>query len=92
MTFTPSKNPEKISPLNTDAEIEGMPAVRGIVHADTAEAERGRGRGIPLELFYGHTDHHLTLESPTELDMEVRVAAHMVALNAVVEAHLPKSV
>ena len=83
---------EKVCPLNTDAEIEGMSAAGGIVYADIAKAEKGRGQGIPLELFYGHTDHQLTLESPTGLDMDVRVAAHIVALHAVVEAHLPKSV
>ncbi len=80
---------KKVCPLNTEAEIEGMPAAGGIVHADIAKAEKGRGKGIPLELFYHHTDHQLTLESPTGLDMEVRVAAHMAALNALVEAHLP---
>jgi hypothetical protein len=33
----------------------------------------------------------LTVESPTELAMSVRVAAHLAALDVVIAAHLPKN-
>lgn len=80
---------EPICPLNLSAEIEGMKAVRGVVQADNKRAERLRGQGIPIELYNGHTDHLLTLESPTERPLEMRVAAHMAGLDVVVAAHLP---
>jgi protein MpaA len=80
-----------ICPLNLQDEIEGMAAAGGIVSADTAKAEAERGKGIPIELYNGYTDHLLTLESPTGLDMAVRVNAHMAALDVVVASHLPKN-
>ncbi len=80
---------EQVCPLNLSDEIEGMKAVRGIVQADNERAERLRGKGIPIELYNGYTDHLLTLESPTERPLTTRVAAHMAALDVVVAAHLP---
>ncbi len=82
---------EKVCPLNLQSEIEGMAAAGGVVVADTAKAENERGKGIPIELYNDHTDHLLTSESPTGLDMQVRVAAHLAALDVVIAAHLPKN-
>lgn len=82
---------EKVCPLNRQDEIEGAAAVEGVIVADTAKAERERGKGIPLELYRRHTDHLLTSESPTGLDMSVRVAAHLAALDVVIAGHLPKN-
>jgi murein peptide amidase A len=82
---------ERVCPLNLAGEIEGMAAAGGVVDTDVAQAEKGRGKGIPLELFHRHTDHLLTVESPTELAMSVRVAAHLAALDVVIAAHLPKN-
>ncbi len=83
---------ETVCPLNLNAQIEGMPAVRGIVQTDNKRAERLRGQGIPIELFNRHTDHLLTLETPTEQSLARRVRAHMAALDVVVAAHLPSLV
>ena len=77
----------EICPLNGSAEIEGQPARGGVVYPDITEEEATRGRGIPLELFRHHTDHLLTTETPTGLDMETRVATHLAVLDAVVAEH-----
>jgi len=74
--------------LNESAEIEGQPARGGLVYADISKVEKLRGQGIPLEMFYGHTDHLLTVETPTGLEMETRVAAQLVVLDAVIEDHV----
>jgi predicted deacylase len=76
-----------ICPLNTAAEIEGQPAKGGLVTPDMSAVEKMRGQGIPLEMFYRYTDHLLTTETPTGLDMETRVNAHLAALETVLEAH-----
>ena len=80
---------ERACPLNLFDQIEGLSAVRGIVLNDEEQANELRGEGIPIELYHGYTDHFLTVESPTERRMNVRVAAHMAALNVVIAAHLP---
>jgi len=82
---------EKVCPLNLDDEIEGIAAAGGIVSTDAVKTEEEKGKGIPIELYNGYTDHLLTSESPTEFDMEVRVGAHMAALDVVLTAHLPKN-
>lgn len=76
-----------VCPLNIAPEIEGLPAADGLVAPDAeAEVER-RGAGIPLAMFFSHTDHLLTSESPTALDLEIRVQAHLVTLEVVATAH-----
>jgi hypothetical protein len=39
-------------------------------------------------MFYGHTDHLLTVETPIGLEMETRVAAQLVVLDTVIEGHV----
>lgn len=76
-----------VCPLNTDPVIEGLPATDGLVAPDAeAEIER-RGAGIPLAMFFSHTDHLLTSESPTALALDTRVQAHLIALEVVATAH-----
>jgi hypothetical protein len=38
-------------------------------------------------MFFSHTDHLLTSETPTALALEPRVQAHLVALEVVAAAH-----
>jgi murein peptide amidase A len=76
-----------VCPVNTSPEIEGLAAANGHIAPDPELEVARRGAGIPLVMFYRHTDHLLTSESPTALDMESRVAAHRVALNAVLGDH-----
>jgi hypothetical protein len=78
----------EVCPLNENDEIEGEPARGGLVYVDISKVEKLRGQGIPLEMFYGHTDHLLTVETPTALPMETRVAAQLVVLDEVIEDHL----
>ena len=78
----------EICPLNESEEIEGQPARGGLVFPDISLEEKLRGQGIPLELFYHHADHLFTVETPTGLQMETRVAAQLAVLQAVVEDHL----
>ena len=77
----------QICPLNYSTEIEGQPARSGVVYPDITKEEAMRGQGIPLELFRHHTDHLITTETPTDLDMDTRVAAHLAVLDAVVAEH-----
>ena len=79
----------QVCPLNLSNEIEGLSAVGGVVLPDEARVKALRGEGVPIELYYGYTDHCLTVETPTEQSMDVRVAAHMAALDTVVAAHMP---
>ena len=78
----------EICPLNESAEIEGQLARGVVVYPDISLEEKLRGRGIPLELYHGHTDHLLTAETPTGLAMEMRVAAQLAVLDLVIAEHL----
>ncbi len=78
----------EICPLNTSAEIEGQPARGGLVFPDPTKEQELRGQGIPLEMYYRHTDHLLTSETPTSTELETRVSAHLMTLDAVIEDHL----
>ncbi|MBT4500187.1 MAG: M14 family metallocarboxypeptidase [Gemmatimonadetes bacterium] len=78
----------QVCPLNTSPMIEELPAVNGLIAPDADQEIERRGAGIPLVMFFEHTDHLLTSESPTELDLETRVRAHLTALDAIVAAHL----
>lgn len=79
----------EICALNESEEIEGQPAEGGLVYPDISLEEKLRGQGIPLEMYFAHTDHLLTAETPTGLAMETRVAAQLAVLDAVIEDHLP---
>ena len=73
---------EPICAINREAEIEGWPARDGVVTADSSRERMQRGDGFPLVLLRDHTPHKLTTETPTELPMEQRVAAHHTAFDA----------
>lgn len=76
-----------VCPINMQPEIEGLPAVAGLIAPDPQQETDRRGAGIPLAMFFEHTDHLLTSESPTALDMPSRVAAHRAALQVVLQSH-----
>ena len=80
---------EKVCPLNPNAEIEGEIAVNGVIHPNMEVAKRKRGEGIPIALYQrGYTGHLVTSESPTGQDMAVRVAAHLAAIEVMVEGNV----
>ena len=52
-------------------------------------SRRKYGEGIPIALYQrGHTGHLVTSESPTAQPMDVRVAAHLAAVEVMVEANV----
>jgi murein peptide amidase A len=77
----------RVCPINHNPQIEGWPADGGLIAPDPDQEVGRRGAGIPLAMFYGHTDHLLTSESASALGLAVRVAAHTAALEAVLQAH-----
>lgn len=82
----------KVCPLNTDETIENADAKSGVIFPDVDSEVRRKGEGIPVALFeQRYTDHLITSETPTEEPMETRVAAHLAALETVIEAHCPKA-
>ena len=78
----------QICPLNTSPTIEGYPATNGLLSPDPNVEIAQRGAGLPLVMYFEHTDHLLTSESPTEEEMEIRIATHIATLEAVVAAHI----
>lgn len=78
----------RVCPVNHSTVIDDMPAASGLIAPDFEQEVQRRQSGIPLALFLDHTDHLLTSESPTMLEMGARVAAHLVTLETVVAAHL----
>ncbi|MEW6754637.1 MAG: M14 family metallocarboxypeptidase [Candidatus Latescibacterota bacterium] len=79
----------RVCPVNTSAVIDDWPARGGLIAPDIDQEVRRRESGIPLAMFLDHTDHLLTSESPTMLEMGARVAAHLVTLETVAAAHGP---
>jgi hypothetical protein len=77
----------QVCPINTNPQIEGWSAHHGLIAPDPDQEVSRRGAGIPLAMYFGHTDHLLTSESPTGLDLAVRGTAHRTALQAVLHAH-----
>lgn len=78
----------RVCPINTSPTIEGYPADQGLIVPSPQREEEWRGRGIPIAMYHEHTDHLLTTESPTHLDLGRRIEAHLMALETVVEVHL----
>jgi protein MpaA len=76
---------EPIIPINAGAEIEGWPAVKGVVTADSSQERIDRGDGFPMVLLRDHTPHKLTTETPTELPIPLRAQAHLATLDALLE-------
>lgn len=78
----------RICPLNMNSVIENAQAVNGVIHPNLEAETRRKGEGIPVALFQEYTDHLLTPETPTELPLNVRVAAQLATLEVVLDAHL----
>ncbi len=74
----------RVCPINPAPIIEGDRAVAGVIHPTPYTARRAsRGHGVPVALYERHTDHLLTLESPTPAPLQTRVDGHLAALAAV---------
>jgi protein MpaA len=78
---------EPFCSINRSDQIEELPALDGVITPDPIKVEQSRGRGIPTGLLRHHTDHFLVTETPTELDMAVRVRAHKTALRTLMELY-----
>ena len=68
---------KKVGPIHPGPEVDGMPVVDGIVH--TGEAKAGT-EIMPIYLQAYHTNHCITLESASQLDMNLRVQSHLAAV------------
>jgi len=78
----------KICPLNENSEIEDEVAVNGVIHPNMEVAKRKYGEGIPIALFQRrYTDRLITAESPTTHPLSIRVAAHLAALEVMIEGY-----
>ena len=79
----------QVCPINKQSEIEDEVAVNGVIHPNMEVSRRKYGEGIPIALYQrGHTGHLVTSESPTTQPMDVRVAAHLAAVEVMVEAQV----
>ena len=79
----------QVCPINKQSEIEDEVAVNGVIHPNMEVSRRKYGEGIPIALYQrGHTGHLVTAESPTTQPMDVRVAAHLAAIEVMVEAQV----
>ena len=77
-----------VCPLNTQSKIEGEIAENGVIFPDLQVEKRRLGGGVPIALFkQAYTDRLITSESPSALTMDVRVQAHLVALETMLEVH-----
>ena len=72
-----------VCPLNTRTTIEGETALNGVIFPNLQVEKRRLGGGVPIVLFKNaYTDRLITSETPSALAMDVRVRAHLVALDA----------
>ena len=79
----------RVCPINKQTEIEGEIAVNGVIHPNMDVARRKYGEGIPIAVYRrGYTGHLVTSESPTAQPIGVRVAAHLAAIEVMVEANV----
>lgn len=77
-------------PTDLRPEIEDYPFDRGILHHSRADVERLVAEtefegAEPCQLVLHHTDLCITFESPSELDLQRRIATHCQAIEAFVE-------
>lgn len=78
----------KVCPLNEHSKIEDEVAINGVIHPNMKVAKRKYGEGIPIALFQRrYTDRLVTTESPTAQPLPIRVAAHLAALEVVIDAY-----
>ena len=79
-----------IIPIDLSSEIEGYDFDQGILHntkEDVARlvAETEFEGAEPCQLFLHHTDLSITFESPSELDLNLRIATHLQAIDTFVK-------
>ena len=77
---------ERIGPVNRESSIDGYPACNGVVSPDLAAAKIGY-QALPLYVYKFHSNHIVTCETPSGWDMERRIAAHLEALETVLESY-----
>ena len=81
-----TKQVSGVCPLNTQSEIEGETAFNGVIFPNPEVEKRRLGGGVPIVLFnQKYTDRLITSETPSALAMEVRVRAHLVALETMLD-------
>lgn len=79
----------EVCPIDDRCIIEGEDAVAGVIHPNMDAPKRRNGSGIPISLFRnGHTDRMITAESPSSLDLDVRVRAHLATIEAALEIQI----
>ncbi len=85
---TIARRVSRVCPLNTQPTIEGEVAENGVIFPDLQVEKRRLGGGVPIVLFkQAYTDRLITSETPSALAMDVRVQAHLVALETMLEIH-----
>jgi protein MpaA len=77
-------------PIDLRPNIEGYPFDQGILHHQRADveqlvAETEFGGAEPCQLFLHHTDLSITFESPSELDLSLRIQTHYQAIDTFVK-------
>lgn len=83
-----TKQVSGVCTLNTQSEIEGETALNGVIFPNPEVEKRRLGGGVPIVLFkQAYTDRLITSETPSALEMDVRVQAHLVALETMLEVH-----
>ena len=83
-----TKQVSRVCPLNTQTTIEGETALNGVIFPNLQVEKRRLGGGVPIVLFkQSYTDRLITSETPSTMAMDVRVQAHLVALETMLEVH-----
>ena len=76
----------EVCTLNTQTKIEGEVARNGVIFPNPEVEKRRLGGGVPIVLFnQKYTNRLITSETPSALAMEVRVRAHLVAMEVMLE-------
>lgn len=79
---------ERVRPVcrvNEAETIEGERADGGVIHPRMDVEKRKSGDGVPVEVFRRASDRQITAESPTGRPMGERVAAHLAAIEVILE-------
>lgn len=78
---------EKIMPINTSDEIDGMPAVRGVIQV---KPNPKKMKFWPMAIYSmtKGTNQFLTLESPSAFPLKKRISAHLAALETSLENYV----
>ncbi len=75
---------EKVAPIHRDSTIDDFSASDGVLSPDL-EAEEIGYQAMPLYIYNFHSDHIVTCETPSQLDLEQRITAHLAALDTALE-------